>query len=413
MSEDRLASAPEALRRAVLASDVGQVIVRARAAAGMRQAELGDRIGGYGQSTISRIESGRTKNPPPALLRRIAEALSIPVEWVGMASGPTTPSTRREPVSRPEFAAGLLQATTKVDMRTVEQLELCIEDYWDRDDRMGGEMLQPAVEGHLQMAVRLLKHATVPSLIRLRMLGATAELARLSGWMLFDCRHYANAGNNYQRAAEIAQEAKDAPYTANVLASMSLRATYDDTPQVAVGLAETAEDVARTEATPRVRAMLAMRTAFAHAAAGDTPSGHAAIARSERLLDRAGDGDEDPPWCRYFDEVKLLADAGIARARLGEHAVGADLISAGLGRQDVRNARLRAFHSLWLAKSHLAMGDLDQACDDATEAATTIRHVRSPRVEWHLLEFRDAVRSRAHEPVARRFVDAMRSAYVD
>src|SRR5262249_14169380 len=91
MTADRLTQAPEPLRRAVVAGRVGTVVPLARRAAGLTQRDLGDQCGGYGQSTISRIEDGKTANPPPGVLRRIAEVTGIPTEWLGLASSPVQP----------------------------------------------------------------------------------------------------------------------------------------------------------------------------------------------------------------------------------------------------------------------------------------------------------------------------------
>ncbi|HSV64602.1 MAG TPA: hypothetical protein VLJ59_01680 [Mycobacteriales bacterium] len=162
------------------------------------------------------------------------------------------------------------------------------------------------------------------------------------------------------KACDIAEECSDPTLRANVLASMSLRATYDDNAPEAVDLAQVAEDVARPAATPRVMSLLAMRSAFAFAALGDRRGSHASLARSERLLAQTSDGDDDPAWSVYFTEPKLLADLGIARARLGEYAPAVSLIEAALDRQGHRNHRLRAFHALWLARAHLCLGSLDE-----------------------------------------------------
>src|SRR5262249_42298042 len=102
----RLAQAPEPLRRAVLVGRVGAVVRLARKAAGLTQRELGDLCGGYGQSTISRIEDGKTANPPPVMLRRIADVTGIPTEWLGLASSPRQPDRGKRHANGRTVSAG-------------------------------------------------------------------------------------------------------------------------------------------------------------------------------------------------------------------------------------------------------------------------------------------------------------------
>lgn len=222
--------------------------------------------------------------------------------------------------------------------------------------------------------------------------------------MLFDGRHFASADRYYRQACDIAAEANDPTLRANVLASMSLRATYDETASEAVDLALVAEDVARPVATPRVASLLAMRSAFAFAAVGDRRGCHAALAKAERLLSQASDGDADPAWSAYFTEPKFLADLGIARARLGEYESAVPLIEAALDREDDRNHRLRAFHAVWLARAHLHLGAVDAASAAGVRAIEYAGFVESPRVDWHLRELRDALRPHDDSPAVRRYV---------
>ena len=403
MNGESLRTAPEPLRRAVMAGKVGVVVRLARKGAGLTQRELGDLCGGYGQSIISRIEDGKTANPPPSTLRRIAEVTGIPPEWIGIASSPVVTSDRQK--TQTNAADGdLLRDSAPVTARTVRHLQVCIENYWRLDEEIGGRMLRRAVAAQFDDAARLLATGTVRHPVRNQMIGVTTELARLAGWTLFDGRHFSTAERYYRRACDIAEEATDPTLRANVLASMSLRATYDESPVEAAELAQFAEDVARPAATPRVASLLAMRSAFAFAALDDQRGCHLALAKAERLLARASEGDADPAWAAYFTEPKFLADLGIARARLGDCRSAVPLIEAALERQDHRNHRLRAFHAVWLARAHLHLGALDEACAAGQRAIGYADAVESPRISWHLHELRDALRPHDDNPAVRSYV---------
>lgn len=398
-----LSEQPEGLRRAVIAGEVGDVVRLARLRAGLSQAELGRACGGYRQSTISRLEAGRVGNPDRRTLAKVADVLGIPLEWLGIASGVAAEPPSSAPQRAGPSAAGLLHADARVTPRMVQTLETVIADYWRRDDEFGGRSLYPAVAGQLRYVLDVLRYRT-DGQVRRQLVGVGAELARLAGWMLFDSRHYATAARQYSQAADLARDFDDPAYTANVMASMSLQATYDGDPDEAIALGQAAEDVARATSTHRVMALLAMRTAFALAAAGDRRGTHAALSRSERRLERAHDGDDDPAWCAYFAEPKYLADLGIARARLAESAPAVPLLESALDRQDDRNHRLKAFHALWLGRAHLDLGELERACQDGHTALRYARTVESPRIDWHLREFRDALRPHHRVPAVREFV---------
>ncbi|MGW7097374.1 hypothetical protein [Streptomyces sp. NPDC054874] len=87
---------------------------------------------------------------------------------------------------------------------------------------------------------------------------------------------------------------------------------------------------------PLVMSMLHLREAFAHAALRDAQACHQAVDRSRVQYERSrGHEAEAPDWVQYFDETKLLADTGIAYARLGEPARAEPLITEGLRTESV------------------------------------------------------------------------------
>jgi tetratricopeptide (TPR) repeat protein len=271
-----------------------------------------------------------------------------------------------------------------VGRASVAALRAVITDYWRRDDRHGSLVLLPAVLGHLQYARSLIPQATGD--ISRDLKGVTAELARLVGAMSLDARRFSTARNHFRLSLALAREIEDHDFVSNVLAGMSLLATYTEDPAEAVALAAAAQDTARDAATPRVMAMLAMREAFGQAALGDRQGCHVALSDSERWLERVSPGDTDPDWVRYFDETKFLVDSGIARARLGEYAEAEPLIAGALEREDSNNLRGRAFHLYWLARTQSRQGKIDEARATTSLAAQVANEIESPRVKGHVRE---------------------------
>jgi hypothetical protein len=128
-------------------------------------------------------------------------------------------------------------------------------------------------------------------------------------------------------------------------------------------------------------------------------------------FERTGPSDPDPAWARYFDEPKLVADIGIAHSRLGEAATAEPLIEDALRREDQGNMRGRAFHTLWLARTQLVQGKLDQACHTATRALGPASSVTSERVSGHLTEFYEQLTPHRTEPAVVDFKARVRALF--
>ncbi|MFD3937261.1 hypothetical protein ACFWSF_15350 [Streptomyces sp. NPDC058611] len=382
-------------------------------------------------SRVGEVIAGRRQLLHMDVVERIADGLRIPGHMLGLARREwETPVAlavaEREPPESVHPPAGLrpfaalpgvevdsilaLAAGTKPSPSTLQALRSAIEDYWRRDDEHGGETLRPAVVGQLRYVEGLLKGQR-PTPIQNGLYGIAAELARLTGWTYFDARQYQQARAYFSEALQLARETDDQPFMANVLACMSLQATYQDKPADALALVSAAQDQARTAggATPRVRAMLAMREAFAHATLGDRKATHNAISEAHSQFERIHEGAPDPAWVTYFDEPKLIVDTGIAHGRLGEAAIAEPLIADALAREDPANQRGRAFHAFWLARTQLQRGKLDQACHTAIEALVPAAAVSSERVAGHLREFYEQLAPYREVPAAVAFEARLRA----
>lgn len=266
-----------------------------------------------------------------------------------------------------------------------------------------------AVVGQLRYVVDLLKEQR-PAPLRDGLHSIAAELARLTGWTYFDARQYNQARAYFTESLGLAKAIDARQFMANVLACMSLQATYQDKPGDALALVMAAQDQARAAAgsTPRVLAMLAMREAFAHATLGNRSATHTAISEAHTHFGRISIGDPDPAWVAYFGEPKLIVDTGIAHGRLGEAALAEPLIADALRREHASNHRGRAFHAFWLARTQLQRGKLDEACHTAMDALAPAAAVSSQRVTGHLREFYDQLEPFRREPAAVAFESRLR-----
>ncbi|MFJ7272946.1 hypothetical protein [Kitasatospora sp. NPDC098663] len=280
-----------------------------------------------------------------------------------------------------------IAAGSRATPNVLRSLQVSIEDYWRRDDQHGSEALRPAVIGQLRYVMGVIRDAVDPN-YRRSLHGIAAELARLAGWTYFDARQYSAAQGYFTESLRFAREIDDRTFIANVLACLSLQATYQDKPQDAITLARAAQDNARSAGgTPRLLAMLSVREAFGHASAHDREAAHRAITEAHRHFGCIADGDGDPAWVRYFDHTKLTVDTGIVLGRLNEAGAAEPLIAEGLKAEPMANLRGRAFHTFWLARTQLQRREVELACATAGEALALTAAIESPRVVAHLHEF--------------------------
>ncbi|MCX4747757.1 hypothetical protein OG455_19930 [Kitasatospora sp. NBC_01287] len=395
--------------------------------------QLAKRRGGFHSSRIARaceltpsrvgeVISGKRKITNMTVIERIADGLRIPGHLLGLTSRawecaeirayPQTSMTISRLVKSTAKAGETalpsselddilaIAAGARVTPTVLRSLQASIEDYWRRDDEHGGEALRPAVIGQLRYVTGILRDTAEPN-YRRSLHGIAAELARLTGWTYFDARQYSTARTYFTESLRLAREIDDRPFIANVLACLSLQATYQDKARDAVTLARAAQDSARLDGgTPRLMAMLSMREAFGHASANSREGTHNAINEAVNHFERAAPEDDDPSWVLYFDRTKLTVDTGIALGQLGDAAAAEPLITEALQTEPTTNARARAFHTFWLARTQLQRKEVELACATAAAALDLATTVESPRVLAHLLEFRQLLGPHRNAPAA-------------
>ncbi|GHF81968.1 regulator [Streptomyces thermodiastaticus] len=255
------------------------------------------------------------------------------------------------------------------------------------DDRFGG--------GHARQAlVRYLEHECEPMLRGVygeqagrRLFAAAADLTRLAGWTSYDIAAHGLAQRYFVQALRLSQAAGDRVYGAYVLATMSRQAVYLAHGREAVQLARVAQQGVGTSAPPAVQALLHAAEARGHAVLGEVRACTAGLVRAERALESARPGDEAPHWARTFDEGHLSEEFAHCHRDLQQYRAAAQHAERALQLRPVAQARSRVFCRLVLATARLGLGDLDQACRLAAEAAAQAADMRSVRAHEYLKEF--------------------------
>ncbi|MEV6960436.1 regulator [Streptomyces sp. NPDC051207] len=255
------------------------------------------------------------------------------------------------------------------------------------DDMYGG--------GHARQAlVRYLEHECEPMLrgsygeqAGRRLFAAAADLTRLAGWTSYDIAAHGLAQRYFVQALRLAQAAADRAYGAYVLVTMSRQAVYLGHGREAVQLARVAQQGVGTTVPPTLQALLHAAEARAHGVLGEVRACTASLVRAERALETARPGDDVPHWARFFDEAQLADEFGHCHRDLQQFRAAAQHAERSLQLRAPVYARSRVFCKVVLATARLGLGELDEACRLAAEAAGQAAEMRSVRAVEYVRDF--------------------------
>jgi len=254
---------------------------------------------------------------------------------------------------------------------------------WDMQG--GGGLRRKAVIGQLNGLTDLLRDEH-PGDVRTALLGITAELALLAGWMSYDTGLQPGAQKYMVLALHAAKECDDAALGANVLGVMARQMIHYELAEDALDLIHLAQYGSRDTGGPALQAMLFALEGRAYATRGDPERCRRALDLADQALADARPGLE-PDWIRYFGRAELLFESGHAyrdlaytgaafaapaRERLGE----AVRLLAGTGEY----VRSLAMAHVGLATVHLIERDPARALAEAAQALDIARRVRSERL---------------------------------
>jgi tetratricopeptide (TPR) repeat protein len=243
--------------------------------------------------------------------------------------------------------------------------------------------LLPLAHGHLELALAL-RPACQPPAVRHALISIAGEMAALAaGTLALDLGHYLQAGPYLDLAAHAAHATGSAELEAVVLAGRSLvLANGFGQHKVALEVAELACDVSAGGVHPTTRAWVAAVCSERLAVLGEETRCRTRLDTSRHALSAARDG--DVPWqgIGAFDAAKLDAYEGGDLNRLGRHDEAAKVLDAALTRFGPTMRRHRCTALIDRAEVRLAIGTVDGACADASEAlqiSADTQHVESLR----------------------------------
>ncbi|AEW93681.1 MULTISPECIES: hypothetical protein [Streptomycetaceae] len=265
--------------------------------------------------------------------------------------------------------------------------------------------------GHARQAlVRYLEHEAEPMLrgsygetLGRKLFAATADLTRLAGWTSYDIGAHGLAQRYFVQALRLSQAAGDRVYGGYVLVTMSRQAVYLGHGREAVQLARVAQQGVGSGAPPVVQALLHAAEARGHGVLGEARACATALARAERALEAARPGDDVPFWARFFDEAQLADEFAHCHRDLQQYRQAVQHAERSLQLRAPGYARSRVFCRTVLATARLGLGELDQACAQATEALQQASEMRSVRALEYVRDFGRRLEPYRDAPAARAF----------
>lgn len=253
------------------------------------------------------------------------------------------------------------------------------------------------VHHHLTYVAKLLRQARFANAaVADRLLAEWAQLSQLAGTISHDTGEHGLSQRYLTSGLHAAHTAGDRSVGVYLLTCMSTcavsrgrladgidlgRAARD-----AVELANAAHEAARS--TPAaVRALAADRFAQAQAAAGNARGFHAAADEARTLLDIPGALDTRPHYLSWYGPDYLeghLAQGALTLAAVTSRQSrglldGAEATLRRIATDPARAPRSAVLNAAWLARAHVAAGDLDRAVPAGLAALRRLPTVRSRR----------------------------------
>jgi len=314
---------------------------------------------------------------------------TIAADWSGALSGVAQAATVDAGAAEALSAVAEGRAR-RLTLEMVATIERRLDALRHLDDVMGGGELCRLAREEFELLSRLADEANYDEATGKRLFSAVAEAARICGWVHHDNGLNAAAQKYFVTGLRASATAGDVAVGAGILSYLGRQAYTVGDPQDAVALLEAAQGQTRNRLTPQAQAILHARTARAYAA---TSYGRYAAARElEKARDALAKGphDDDPPWSYWLTPWELEMMAGSAALALGDprRALRFFATARSMGSSADTYVRADAVYLVRIAKTHLILGEIDEACGVARQALTKGRSVNSVQYSDALADFR-------------------------
>jgi transcriptional regulator with XRE-family HTH domain len=347
-----------------------------RKAVGLSQGALAQRLG-VERSTVVRWEAGKTA-PAPWVRPPLAQALQVSDDQLDdllrEAEGDDDAVDRRAFAG---LATGLALAPlararsgSRIGGSQVHQLYLRTARLRRLDDHLGGMDTYTVYTSELAATERLIKAASYSGATARALTGVLAEQAQMAGWAAFDAGRFTDSRRHYRHALDAARESGDPGLEGNSLAFIAYEKADSAT-------AQESTRVAGTHATPRVRALLHERLAWAHAVAGQALAAERALESAAAAVTEPNT-DPEPDFVFWVDPLEIDIMTGRCLAEL-HRPRAIPVLEDALSRYDDTHSRDKALYLTWLAHAYLDADQPEKAAAVTSQALDLAAGVGSVR----------------------------------
>ncbi|MEU0551125.1 helix-turn-helix transcriptional regulator [Micromonospora sp. NPDC005979] len=338
----------------------------------------------HGKSYLHELETGR-KAPTAHVAQRVDDALNADGDLVALAARPAI--RRREFVAAAGLAAALPQALLShgryVSPGTTARLAERTARLRRLDNFLGGADTRHLYAAEVDSTTRLLKNGSYSESVGRQLLAILAEQAQLAGWAAFDAGRHAEADRLYRASLAAARDAAAHALAGNAYAFLAYQQLALGHPAVETA---TAACDAAASATPTVRALLHLRTAWAHAVAGNADAADQHLGQGTTCLTEQ-DSRPEPDWVYWVDHVEGEIMSGRCWTVLHRPMRAIPVLEGALANFDDTHSRDKSLYLSWLADAYLDANEVEQACTTAAVAVRLAGGVGSVRPAQRLNSF--------------------------
>jgi hypothetical protein len=289
---------------------------------------------------------------------------------------------------------------SRVDEATVGHIEAVLHHCRRQEDALGpGPVLETVLAQH--HLVRSLITGAQSYHLRERLLSLLANICRSAGWMLFNLNDFTGADYYYAQARAAAHEADDDAMCSFVLANWSQLATWRGDARLGV------ENALGALAWGQ-RAGSKLLVSYAHdvgarayaavvrrSAKGDRRKDHTLCMQSldhaRRGMVFGDDSDAGAHLLHFYGAGQHLSTKTGCLLEMNDSQNALRLATESVAGIDPAFVRNMAYARLDLARAHLQLRNVDDACAQIGEAARLTRRNTSPRLARSVVEARETL----------------------
>jgi hypothetical protein len=214
--------------------------------------------------------------------------------------------------------------------------------------------------------------------VRRALCEAAAEQTYLLGWMAYDNGEHGLAQRYLIQSLRLAEESKNAPLGAHVLAGMADQATLLGHPEEGLNLARSGRHGLGGQSQACLADLWALE-GRALAVMGDKAGASKAIVQSEAAAGHVNHAAE-PEWALYIDPAYLHGEHAVTLRDVGDSVGAAEHAKLSIDHARMqKRARRGAMSQAALASTHLQRSDLEQAYAAGLRTLSLAGQVKSSR----------------------------------